>query len=487
MNDLGLRLLCIIGGGVKCWGDNVSGQLGDFSTTAKTTPAQVFGLTSGAVAIAAGGSTTCALMATGAIKCWGANTFGQIGNGDTVKKNVPTLGPVLPGVTAIAVGGNHACAIADGGKIYCWGAGGAYQMGNGTTTASNTEAKVLGIGGATAVAVGDTFSEVLSLGSVLHWGASLIKSTTCSLQNGTEASSYACWVPSNVSSLPATLVSGNLAIAAGAGFVCRLTSGGTVECAGDGVYGQLGLIIPWTSGATSYWGAPNGCYDGFLAKCVSPTKNFTTVSGLSGVTCVSAGAYHACAVTTGGAVYCWGHGAQGQLGNSSNMKTENTPGLISGSVYGVKSATAGGSHTCALLNGGAVKCWGYGKYGQLGVAGGGNSAGPIDVPDLPTGVAALTAGSDHTCALLSTGAVKCWGYNASGQLGDGTIADKSKPTDLPALATDVATIAAGSTANHTCAILKDGTLRCWGQNLYGQIGDGVPITSAPAYVVGFGP
>ena len=156
-------------------------------------------------------------------------------------------------------------------------------------------------------------------------------------------------------------------------------------------------------------------------------------------------------------------------------------------MSGVKNVTAGAIHTCALLDTGAVKCWGSNWYGQLGDNSVVLKKAPTAVVGLSAGVAAIAAGAHHTCALLSTGAVKCWGYNASGQLGDGTVADKSKPTDLPALATDVATIAAGSTANHTCAILKDGTLRCWGHNLYGQIGDGVPVTSSPANVVGFAP
>ena len=184
-------------------------------------------------------------------------------------------------------------------------------------------------------------------------------------------------------------------------------------------------------------------------------------------TAIALGWIHSCALTSTGGVMCWGYNGHNELGDGTTAKRW-IPVAVSG-LGGVSAITTGARHGCALTRGN-VKCWGYNYYGQLGDGTNVNRAAAVDVSGLGGTVTAIAGGSFHTCALTTVGTVKCWGYNGTGDLGDGTDVERSTPVDVIGLGGDAIGVAAGD--SHSCAILRGGRVKCWGDNRYGQLGDG---------------
>lgn len=188
---------------------------------------------------------------------------------------------------------------------------------------------------------------------------------------------------------------------------------------------------------------------------------------------------------TGGALQCWGQNGHGQLGDgTTTYKSLPTP--VTSLASGVTAVSGGVYHTCAVASGGA-KCWGQNAYGQLGdgtTSTGYNtpSSVPTDVSTLATGVVTFDAGDHFTCALTSGGAAYCWGQNLAGEIGDGSNGiNKPLPTLVSGMTSGVKGIAAGGA--HTCAVDSAGAVKCWGSNYYGQLGDGTTTTHhLPAFI-----
>ncbi len=449
---LGHTCALSVAGGVKCWGANNSGQLGDGSTTQRLTPADVVGLSGGIKAIAAGESHTCALTAAGGVRCWGYNFYGQLGDGSTTRRLTPVdVVGLSSGIKAIAAAGRHTCALTDAGGVKCWGANVNGQLGDGSTTQRLTPVDVVGLssGIKAIVASGGHSCAVTETGGVKCWGANF------SGQLG-DGSTTDRPTPVDV----VGLAGGIKAIAAGGGHSCALTEAGGVTCWGDNYYGQLG--------------------DGSTANRLVPVD----VVGLSGgVTAIAAGGAHSCALTAAGGVMCWGFNDRGQLGDGTTTQ-RLTPVDVVGLSSGIKAIAAGKSdHTCALTEGGGVKCWGMNLYGQLGDGSTTNRSTPADVAGLSSGIKAIAAGDSHSCALTEAGGVKCWGNNFSGQLGDGSTATRLTPVDVVGLPGAVKAVATGR--GHTCALTAAGGVKCWGANFGGQLGDGSTTNRvAPVDVVG---
>jgi len=207
---------------------------------------------------------------------------------------------------------------------------------------------------------------------------------------------------------------------------------------------------------------------------------------------VAGGSLHSCALRFDGTVRCWGDNSSGQLGNPNAGSFSMSPAQVSHLTDAVALA-AGTRHTCAVRVGGRVSCWGYNASAQLGDGSG--STGPRSVPvtvvksdggDLLE-VVAIAAGVNHTCALHASGSVSCWGGNTFGELGDATtVAVRSRAVTAASLP-DATALAAGPAANHTCALRADGSVRCWGRNDDGQLGDGTVVDRnfpVPAGVTG---
>jgi alpha-tubulin suppressor-like RCC1 family protein len=242
--------------------------------------------------------------------------------------------------------------------------------------------------------------------------------------------------------------------------VISITNGAT-SVAGGGT-----LSCALVNGGAKCWGGNDRGQLGTGNNTVSnaPTD---TVGLSSGVSQIAAGVNYACAVASGGAAKCWGLNDNGQLGNNS-LQNSNVPTDVVGLSSGVTAIAARQNHTCAIVSGGA-KCWGTNGSGQLGTGNNSPSQVPVDVSGLPAGsnVAAIGIGAAHSCAVIN-GSVKCWGDNLYGELGTGNTSNTNVPTDVLGLSSGVTAIAVGG--YHACALTAGGGVKCWGRNDDGQLG-----------------
>lgn len=287
-----------------------------------------------------------------------------------------------------------------------------------------------------------------------------------------------CWAPNGTPADVPGLASSVTAIAAGTDHSCVITSAGGVKCWGNNAYGQLGDgtthssstpvdVTGLSSGVTAIAaGTFRTCAllgDGGV-KCWgyynhTPTDVPTLARGVSAV---SVGAFFGCVKTSVGGAKCWGLNDHGQLGDGTDIDS-STPVNVSGLASGVGSISAGspaGAHTCAVTTAGGAKCWGLNSTGQLGDGTTAERSTPVDVAGLSSGVGSIDAGVRHTCAVTSSGGAKCWGDNRYGELGDGTTTSSTTPVDVSALSSGVKSIAAGF--DNTCALLSDSRVKCWG-------------------------
>jgi alpha-tubulin suppressor-like RCC1 family protein len=548
-------------GAVKCWGDNTFGQLGNGEVSgrgASTTPDMgdnlpAVNLGGQVTALTAGADHTCAILDTGVMKCWGKNDAGQLGiESNTSLQRTPvsvSLG-ALRTVRAAAAGGSHTCARLDDASIKCWGSNAAGETGLGMPFQYGKLANTMGDKLPTvslqqsmsANASGFHTCQVLQDGSIKCWGQNVYGQLGIDERSNNRGASAA-----GVGVLLPRVYLGNgrtaLQVSTGRAHTCALLDDHSVKCWGANNFGQLGQdnttsigtstdalntlknLQPVNLGAgrsavSISVGGDTSCavLDNATLKCWGANNNYqlgnnTTVSrggnpgDMAGlpiiavgagmqVRAVSVGNLHVCVLLNNGTVHngtvkCWGQNQFGQLGIGNFSPYQKVPpvspvALATGDV--VVSVAAGGAHTCALLDTGAIKCWGRNTYGQSGIDGTGVqgfTADPIAAVNLGGAPAiAVDAGSNHTCALLGTGAVRCWGNYEYGAIGPFSRPGSSTPNkagdeagDMAALAdislgTGAAAVAIAAQANSTCALLKDGREKCWGYNVYGQLGQG---------------
>ena len=371
---------------------------------------------------------TCAILDNGDLKCWGSDQYGQVGDGGpTWTGSVPTntdapsstaidLGT---GRTAVALssGTQHTCVILDSGDMKCWGRDYRGQLGDGGPVWTGSNPTDLNAPSTTAIDLG----------------------------------------------------TGRTAVAMGTGSVhtCAILDNTDLKCWGHDDKGQLG------NGGT------------IMNSNTPPTTAIDLGTGRTAVA-VDGGEVFTCALLDNGDVKCWGSDQYGQLGdggpvwvqwNPTDVNAPSTTAIDLGTSRTAVAIATGLRHTCAILDNGDVKCWGSDQYGQLGDGGSNTNtnAPPTTAINLGTGrtAVAVAAGERHTCAILDNGDLKCWGYNSHGQLGYGNTVDLDAPsstaidlgTGRTAVAIDVGTF-------HTCAILDNSDLKCWGMDAQGQLGEG---------------
>ncbi len=346
----------VVNGGVQCWGGNNNYQLGNnpsFSGTPSAVPVQVFGLTSGAQAIASGWRFACALVDGGG-RCWGANDrpagelaifdAGQLGNNSSSKSGVPVhVYGLDTGVQSITAGALNACAVVNGGA-QCWGYNGSGRLGNNQTINSKVPVPVTGLqSGVQAISSGGAFSCALVKGAVQCWG----DNTNGELGDGSTTNSS---IPVPVSGLTADVQ----AVAVGGSHACAILNGG-MQCWGSNLNGQLG------NNTTVQSAVP------------------VLVNGLSsGVQAIACNNNSTCALVNG-SVQCWGANASGQVGNGSTTDSY-APLQVSGLAGGAAtiSGASSGAHFCSMV-GGAALCWGANGAGQLGNGSFTDSSVPVTV------------------------------------------------------------------------------------------------------------
>ncbi|MCC7442433.1 MAG: hypothetical protein IT285_12425, partial [Bdellovibrionales bacterium] len=504
-------------GSVKCWGRGIEGQLGQgdgidrgdgAGEMGDSLPPINLGTGRTAKAITAGDYFTCALLDDDSVKCWGENNYGQLGLGDFSYRgdNAGEMGDSLPALSlgagrtphALAAGTQHACALLDDNTVKCWGNGTGGQLGHGNSTNLGDNAGEMGdsllavdLGaGRTAFAVSGGYNQncaILDDGSVKCWGwngfGKLGLGDTSA--RGDAAGEMGDFLPA------LDLGTGRVSVSVAAGRIhsCALLANGSVKCWGGGIFGQLGLGNPQDMGEG---------LDGGGGPMNEMGDNLPAVDLGTGRTAkaIAVGDFHSCAILDDDSVKCWGHNGSGQLGQGdlanrggqSGEMGDNLPAIDLGTGRTAKAIAAGFSHTCAILDDDSLKCWGDNTYGQLGLGDNtsrgfmpgqmGDSLPAVDLGTSHTALA-ITAGADHSCVILENDAVKCWGRNHLGQLGleesvfshrgDGA---NEMGDNLPAvmLGTGRSASALSAGSAHTCAILDDATLKCWGSNQAGELG-----------------
>lgn len=370
----------------------------------------------------------------------------RTGGDDTIDPDAAADAASPTGFAIVDGGARHTCGIAADGRAYCWGLNDDGQLGDGTRIARATPVAVqLPAGRVTAVTAGNLQSCAIVDDAAWCWGGEALGTTAATSST----------VPVAVENLPAPVT----AISAGNGFTCAI-SNATLSCWGDDTQGRLGN----GAGGAQVQPGPVAINGAFMA--------------------LAAGGDHACAVRGDGVVFCWGHNDEGALGSGmtqGQLEVSQVPLGVVG-LTGATAITIGGYHACAIADG-AVWCWGTGVSGELGDGLAQSSPLPVRAT-LGDGVRSLETGGapdagDATCAVRA-GAVHCWGAGDFGRLGTGAADPEVLPVVMPSLPPAIQ-ISVGW--YHACATTSDGAW-CWGRGTDGQLGDGRAVTDfAPVRVV----
>jgi alpha-tubulin suppressor-like RCC1 family protein len=347
--------------------------------------------------------------------------------------------------STLSAGGGSTCAILDNASLQCWGSNAASKLGSGG-------------GGSTPTA--------LDLGTGRTVVASAVGFyTSCSILDD---GSVKCWGQGNGGSSGSTVGIGAsraaVAIAVGFDHACAILDDASLICWGGNSAGQLG--------------------DGTTTTASSSSPVSVDLGAGRTAAAIATGSSHTCAILDNASLKCWGSNSHGQLGDGTTTDSSTPVSVDVGAGRYAVAISGGRYQSCAILDDGSVKCWGYNGYGGLGDGTYTNSGSPATSVDLGTGRTAVSiaTGYYHTCVVLDDASLKCWGYGNNGELGDGSTSSSNTPVSVTfEVGRLVLAIAHGSA--HTCAMLDNMSVQCWGSNSAGQLGDGTTTDSTtPTYV-----
>ncbi len=463
---------------ISCWGTNTNGNFGNGNAAVQLTPVQTIQPTGVSTwsNLYTDNANSCALAATGTnagnLYCWGTGDNGRVGNGSNLDAMLPSLVVMPSGVSSwltvsTVQGAAGACALANTGDIYCWGAGTNGQIGNGLNIDESMPTLVNKPGTVSSWTslsyAGNTACAVANTGNIYCWGVG----TTGQIGNATNASNNA---PANPVVMPSGESSWNSVRIIGT-TVCAIANGTIVAkdniyCWGLGTTGQIGSGFNTSESAPRLAVRPGA--ETIWNTLIPYNINSSTV----------------CAIGGTGALYCWGAGTAGQIGNGANLSV-NVPTAVA-TTSGVTSWTMVmiGTAVCAMANTNKIYCWGGGTSGQIGDGLNVNESKPALVT-LPSGVTSwsdFNVGGNFSCAIANTGDVYCWGPGSNGAMGNNTLSNSTVPTKV--------LLPSGNTwgnvvtnQNNSCTLSIGGTninsIYCWGSGSRGQNGNNMPTTASP--------
>lgn len=410
--------------------------------------------------VSVGDGYTCIVLASSEVSCWGDNYYNQLGKGTPTVRLTPVDGPNLRGVIDLKTGYGKTCAVLFNGQVACWGmlcSNSEFNtMFNNCKTYDNPVSKL---------SIGNPIPNYTIVPGIDDALAVSVNETQCALSR---TGKIKCWQYVSeyfnpqivVKSVDVQGITNAISIAGGTSHQCALLATGKIQCWGNNIFGQLG--------------------DGTFKDSSAPVF----VAGISNAVSISSNAYTSCALLKTGQVQCWGSRSFLVQGSKSSVP------VIVPEIYNAINISVGYDHACAVIKTGRIRCWGYIEDGKLGdgydshVMWGPEYGdllllkGPQIAHDVIgiTNAISVSAGSDYTCAVLSDGQSRCWGYNSNGQLGNNTTETAwypVQPLGLPS----ITAISAGST--HTCAIVSGtGAVKCWGYSLNNILGNGDFFTSS---------
>jgi len=482
-------------GTLKCWGNNLFYQLGDGTTTERLTPAVVdSGTTYSQVVASKANDSTCGITTAGVLKCWGLNSSGQLGDGTKTSRPVPTVIDSGTNYLKVSLGFSHTCGITTMGVLKCWGSASSYRLGTGGLVEKLSPTVIDSGNSYIAVSASNSTCAIRVDNQLRCWGDNSAD------QLGVDSASFPIVVPTSIDTAQSYK---NVEV--GNRIACGIKTDDGVRCWGTNSFGEIGnqssgVFRPgWVGlgylkklsitkstacgidliGVLRCWGSNShgqlGIGDTSLRKSPGPV-----LDGGTSYKSVAAGSNHACGITTGGALKCWGGSNKSQTGNGF-FTLDTIPKLVDPGVFYNKVAT-GTDHTCGLTTAGTIKCWGDNTYKQIDSRADTIISLPLTI-DSGTTYSDLSSGGYHTCGITTTGTLKCWGRNNKGQLGDNSTVNRSSPVVIDP-GVSYASISAGS--EHSCGITKTGTLKCWGSNGSGRLGNGTTTDLLQPVVIDFG-